>query len=78
MFLQVKVLCCRSYGVTVSRALETVEAFRGKCSGEKEPCELVSEALRLWERRAVAGLSGKKTKLLFNNALKFAKGLQRL
>lgn len=65
-------------GVYVGGKEDVVKAFLDKCPREKELCEIISGALKLWEKWAVAELSGKKTKWLFNNALKFVKGLQSL
>ncbi|MBE0513277.1 nucleotidyltransferase domain-containing protein [Candidatus Bathyarchaeota archaeon] len=67
-----------SDGVYVSGKRDIVKAFWEKCPQETELCEIVSEALKLWEKWAVAGLAGKETKWLFNNALKLVKELQRL
>lgn len=77
IFRTASIWLCGS-GVYVSGKEDTTEAFRKECSRERELCEVVSEALKLWEKWAVAELSGKETKWLFNNALKFVKGLQRL
>jgi len=65
-------------GVYVSGKRGVAEAFRDKCSEERELCEIISEALRLWEKWTVAELSGEETEWLFGNALKFVKGLERL
>jgi predicted nucleotidyltransferase len=65
-------------GVYVSGKRDTVKALMDKCPRKKELCEIVSEALKLWEKWAVAELSEKETKWLFNNASKFVKGLQFL
>jgi len=65
-------------GVYVSGKRDAAKAFRDKCSRERELYEIVSEALRLWEKWAVAELSVKEMKWLFNNALKFVKGLRCL
>jgi hypothetical protein len=65
-----------SNGVYVSKKEDIVHALNQYVKDE-ELCGILSSALSLWEKWKAQPLSDKETELLFENSLKFVKGLQR-
>lgn len=77
IFRSAAVMLCGN-GVYVSGKEEITTAFEKRYSEEKELCDIISQALMLWERWKTRSLSDKETRQLLENSLRFVKGLQSL
>jgi len=65
-------------GEDVSAKEGTASTFQKTYREERELCDIISRAVKLWEKWRTKPLSDKETKRLLGNSLKFAKGMRSL